>query len=322
MKKIAVIGSLNVDYVSYVQRQPRMGETTLASHLEIVPGGKGANQAFVIGRMGAEVAMFGAVGDDVNGALVLQSLASTGVDVSHVRRVADPTGMALVTVNAQGDNCIVVAPGANSHVTTEYIDDVMGVLSTFDIIVLQLEIPLDTVSYAARELSAQGKTVILDPAPAPGVLPDELIENVDIITPNRSELAQLTATDAVAEDLGVALGILAAQGARCVVASLGESGVVVAEPGGERIHYSAERVPVVDTTGAGDSLTAGLAFGLATGLNLGQSVRFGNRVAATVVQQRGAQRAIPSATHLYEIWADCVELRRDVTESKKERTRQ
>ncbi|MET1152842.1 PfkB family carbohydrate kinase [Arthrobacter sp.] len=322
MKKIAVIGSLNVDYVAYVRRQPRMGETTLASHLEIVPGGKGANQAFVLGRMGAEVAMFGAVGDDANGALELQSLASTGVDVSHVRRLADPTGMALVTVDAQGDNCIVVAPGANGQVTTGYIDDMMEILSTFDIIVLQLEIPLDTVSYAARVLSAQGKTVILDPAPAPGVLPDELIGNVDIITPNRSELALLTATDAVETDLEAALGTLTAQGARCVVASVGESGVVVAEPGGERTHYGAERVPVVDTTGAGDSLTAALAFGLATGLDVGRSVRFGNRVAASVVQQRGAQKAIPSAAELYEIWADCAERSRDETESDKETTRQ
>lgn len=290
MKKIAVVGSLNMDYVAYVERAPRAGETVLSRGFECSPGGKGANQAYALGKMGAEAAMFGAVGKDGNGDMLLDNLRSVKVDVSHVMRTQEPTGTALITVDqSTGDNCIVVAQGANNKVTCQYIDSVLEELLAYDIVIFQLEIPLETVVYAAARLKERKKTVILDPAPAPGPLPDELLKRVDYLKPNETELEALSG---IAGDVEKACERLTEAGASCVLASLGEKGVYMADETGGRL-YGTRPVEPVDTTAAGDSFTAAFAYALAEGNTLDAAIGFAQRIAGIVVQRPGAQASIP-----------------------------
>lgn len=298
MKRIAVIGSLNVDYVANVMYMPKIGETVLSGGFKILPGGKGANQAYAIGRMGAPVAMFGAVGNDANALFELQNLQSANVDVTHICTVNEPTGIAMIAVDENGDNCIVVSQGANRSVTKEYIDEKLDALQKFDIFIFQLEIPLETVVYAAQKLKAMGKTIILDPAPAPGRLPEELLNQVDFVKPNETELAILTGI----LDAEQACGVLLDQGVSCVLASLGPAGVMVQEKGKPAVRYEVERVKAVDTTAAGDSFTAAFAFALANASGIEQAVQFANKVATVVVQRPGAQQSIPASEEIQAIW--------------------
>lgn len=290
MKKIAVVGSLNMDYVAYVERAPRAGETLLSRRFECSPGGKGANQAYALGKMGAAAAMFGAVGEDGNGDMLLNNLRSVNVDISHVMRTQEPTGIALITVDeSTGENRIVVTQGANNQVTCRYIDSVLKELLTYDIVIFQLEIPLETVVYAAARLKEQKKTVILDPAPAPGPLPDELLKAVDYLKPNETELEILSG---IAKDVEKACEKLTEAGALCVLASLGEKGVYLADNTGGRL-YGTRPVEAVDTTAAGDSFTAAFAFALSEGKNVDAAIDFAQKVAGIVVQRPGAQTSIP-----------------------------
>ncbi len=300
MKRIAVIGSLNVDYVAYVDRPPKVGETVLSRSFQMVPGGKGANQAYAIGRMGGSVTMFGAVGRDGNAASELDNLRSAGVDVTHVAQLDAHTGIALISVGASGDNSIVVAQGANALVDRAYIDAHLASLAECDIIVFQLEIPLDTVVYAALKLKAMGKTILLDPAPAPHSLPDELLRNVDYLKPNETELATLTGLEG---NLRLACGALLDKGVGCVLASRGEQGVLMAEPSGLR-SFDAVRVRAVDTTAAGDSFTAAFAYGLSMDWNPEKAIRFAIQVAAVVVQRKGAQTSIPTHEEIRGLYAE------------------
>lgn len=302
MKRIAVIGSLNVDYVAYVSNTPKTGETVLSDFFEIVPGGKGANQAFALGRMGAQVAMFGAVGKDANAAIELDSLKHANVFTENIQIVNSHTGIAMIVVDKNGNNSIIVSQGANRHVTTEYIDSVIDKLQEYDIIIMQLEIPLPTVIYATEKLKGMGKTIILDPAPAPGPLPDSLLRNVDYIKPNETELAKLTGITDVRQNMEQACNILLQQGVGCVLASVGEDGVFVATQTGGCINYPAEKVTVVDTTAAGDSFIAAFAFALSKNCSLDKSVQFANQVAGIVVQRKGAQTSIPDKNEIRELW--------------------
>lgn len=301
MKKILVIGSLNVDYVVRVDHIPVAGETVLGKNFSMVPGGKGANQAYALGRMGADVAMLGAVGRDARGEMELTSLAGAGVQVDHIRRTDTPTGMALIPVNAEGDNAIVVIQGANHDVTPEYIDEQVGMLREADIVMLQLEIPLETVVHAAKLAKRLGKTVILDPAPMPESLPDALLRCVDYLKPNEIELAILTGAPDASGDVSEICSKVLACGVGCVLASLGSRGALVALPGVTR-HFPGERVSVVDTTAAGDSFTAAVAYALSRGREILDAVRFANRVAAVVVQRQGAQSSIPSKAEVERLW--------------------
>jgi ribokinase len=295
--RVAVLGSLNVDYLTYVECMPSPGETVLAAHGLIEPGGKGGNQAHVLGRLGAHVAMFGAVGRDASGDLVLDRLNGGGVDVASVERADQHTGFATIAVQA-GENRIIVAAGANNAVTPEYVRSKLDELARFDVILMQLEIPLETVVYAAQELKRRGKFVILDPAPAPVELPAALLEYVDVVKPNSSELRRLSGTD----DLADGMSHLLACGAGCVVASRGADGAAVAIPDRPLVMIPADEVTAVDTTGAGDSLTASLAYGIGAGRSVESAARFGVGVAGLVVQRRGAQKSVPSQSRLHEVW--------------------
>lgn len=296
MAKLVVAGSLNMDLVVRVPHIPAPGETILGGQPRYVGGGKGANQAFTCARLGAEVVMLGSVGQDENGDRLLAGLKAAGVDVSAVQRLADAaSGLAIIAVEDSGDNCIIVSPGANLITDPAYIDRQRDLIAKADAVLMQLEIPIETVLHTARLASSLGKLVVLDPAPA-APLPDELYGLVDLIKPNEVELAHLTGlpvtSPAQAEK---AAQKLLERGAGRVLVTLGGQGAVLAEPAGT-LHIPARPdVRVVDTTAAGDSFTAAAARLWVDGHTLADAARFATEVAALVVSRAGAQTSIPSA---------------------------
>lgn len=301
-KKILVIGSLNIDMVVGVDHTPAAGETILSNgNMEMIPGGKGANQACAAGCLGANVIMLGAVGNDMYADRQLQSLKQAGVDVSRVIRRADSTtGLAFITVNCDGDNSIVVVSGANATLSEKDIDDNIDLIKESDIVILQLEIPLSTVCCAAKTAKSLGKMVILDPAPVPQKFPEELYGYVDIIKPNETELSMLTGVENTEENLEQATELLRNKGVKDVLVTLGGNGVYLnsSQLGIHRI--PAVKVEAIDTTAAGDSFTAALAIMLAEGKNLEEAAIFANYVSSIVVTRKGAQSSIPTLDEVTE----------------------
>lgn len=300
-KKVLVIGSLNVDMVTNVDHTPVAGETILGDKLDLIPGGKGANQACAAGRLGADVTMLGALGDDQYAMISKKSLIDSGIDVSYlIQKKHTGTGVALITVDKEGDNSIVVIPGANAQLSKEDIDRNIGLMERSDIVVFQMEIPVETVLYAARKAKELNKLVILDPAPAPPEFPMELYRYVDVIKPNESELGILAKTENVLENLYEATELLKGYGIKHVIVTLGKKGVYVNSFNQGIEQIPAYEVQVVDTTAAGDSFTASLALMLAEGKGLMEAVRYANLVAAIVVMRKGAQSSIPSVDEVRE----------------------
>lgn len=301
MKKIVVIGSLNVDFVVNVKEMPLVGETLLASGFELIPGGKGANQSYALGKLGADVSMLGVVGDDAYAKMLLTSLQDAGVDISHIKTENGvSTGIALINVNQRGDNSIIVVQGANKCVTKEYIDCNLDLIKTCDIVIFQLEIPIETVVYAAEIAKKYGKTVILDPAPAPGPLPESLLRNVDIIKPNETELSILTGIEHAENHLKEASDLLKSAGVGCVMVTMGGKGVYVNPSEGAPCLIECDKVEVVDTTAAGDSFTAAVAVSLIHGKDILAAAAYANKVASLVVTRKGAQSSIPTLAEVEE----------------------
>ena len=300
MKKVAIVGSMNVDYSVCVAHTPAVGETILADRLSITPGGKGANQAFAVGRLGGDAVMLGAVGEDSYGGLLLDSLKGADVDVAYVKTTAErSTGMALIAVNNDGDNTIIVVPGTNSLVDKAYIDDMRSVIERCDILVMQLEIPMETVLHTAKLAKSLGKTVILDPAPASLEIDEALFRYVDIATPNETELAMLTGESTASENLSRAAAALKARGVKNVIATLGDKGAFLSTADGfEKLYPPTPGIHAVDTTAAGDSFTASVAISLASGLELPDAIQSAMAVAEIVITRKGAQASIPSKEEL------------------------
>ncbi|MGM0881793.1 MAG: ribokinase [Bacillota bacterium] len=291
--RLVVIGSLNMDIVVETDRYPQIGETIMGEGIRFIPGGKGANQAVAGARLGAETAMIGAVGEDAFGEELLRCLQEDGVDVSGIKRVAGmATGVASIYV-AEGDNSIVVVPGANSRVEPADIDRSEDKLRQADIVLLQLEIPVETVVYAARKAKSLGKTVVLNPAPAQP-LPDELFGLVDYMTPNRSELSRYTGMDTEREALEPAMRRMKEMGAAYIVTTLGAEGSTYLDDNGSMHTIPGYKVPVVDTTGAGDCYNAGLALSIASGRSLEEAIAFASLVSALAVTKFGAQAGMPT----------------------------
>lgn len=295
MKKILVIGSLNLDMTVQVDHTPVVGETILSNRMDMNAGGKGANQACALGKLGADVTMLGAVGRDMYADIQLDSLNTAGVNTTRIIVKEDvSTGIALITVNKEGDNSIIVVSGANATLSKKDIDDNLDVIKESDIVIFQLEVPLETVCYAAGIAKKLGKMVILDPAPVPKDFPEELYRYVDIIKPNETELGMLTGIDNTEEHLEEAVACLKEKGVKDVIVTLGEKGVYMVDKatGAERI--PAIKVQAVDTTAAGDSFTAALAIMLAEEKSLREAVIFANHVSSIVVTRKGAQSSIPT----------------------------
>lgn len=305
--RIVVIGSTNTDMVVKVPRIPAPGETVLGSSFARVPGGKGANQALAAARLGASVTFVGCIGSDVFGRQSLQNLADEGVALSYCREDdATHSGVALIAVDDSGQNAIVVAPGANSRVTPEDVDRALPAIELAHVVVLQCEIPLETVRHAAEVARRLGKWVVLNPAPA-CQLGDDVLANVDVLTPNESEaraLIGLTPSE-LPEDEAVARALLG-RGVKLVVLTLGSRGALAATlQNGVPVllRVAAFAVSAVDATAAGDCFTGALACAVAERLARGAdplhpqelepSLRFATAAAALSVMKLGAQSSLP-----------------------------
>jgi len=298
---LVVAGSLNQDIVLSVRRFPGAGETVHGSDLRTFCGGKGANQAYAAAKLGAPVIMLGQLGTDASGDEQLRNLRSAGVNTEYVRRDAEtPTGTAVIAVDEMRQNRIIVIPGANAHFNPAALE--MKVLSAASFLLLQLEIPVETVAAAAEAAKRGGAVVLLDPAP---VVPLEstLLRRVDYLTPNLSELAAMSglalAEDAPADAIVRAARVLCERGVRKVIAKLGERGamLVTAE---SVLHWPAFPVRAVDTTAAGDCFNAAFASALLRGDAEPEAGRFASAAAAIAVTRHGAQPGMPSLDEVEE----------------------
>jgi ribokinase len=299
-KPVVVVGSLNLDLVVRPRRAPAAGETVFAPGLERYPGGKGGNQAVAAARLGAPVSMIARVGDDGFGAELIASLERDGVATNGVTRSGSaPTGTALITVDETGQNRIIVISGANAEVTPDLVDRYAGLIRAAAVVLLQLEIPVESCLRAAEIAHAAGVPVILDPAPAPAApLPRRLIEATWLVTPNETEAAALTGVPVSGQNgAAEAARALLAQGFPRVVVKLGAEGVCLAEPGGTA-WCRPFKVPVVDTTAAGDAFAGGLGAALASGLDLLQALDWGVAAGALAVTRPGAQPAMGTIMEL------------------------
>jgi ribokinase len=291
---VTVVGSLNMDLVIRAPRIPQPGETIIGGELHTVPGGKGANQAVAAARLGVRVSMVGRVGRDAFAGPLLDNLTATGVDHTFVTGDAEAaTGVALIVVDDAGQNSIVVASGANMRLSPADVEAAEAAISAAQVVLLQLESPLETVTRAAEIARAHGVTVILNPAPA-RPLPAGLLSLVDVLVPNESETALLSGmpvgNQAEAE---AAAAALRTSGVGTLILTLGERGAMLAREG-EAALFPAFDVTPVDTTAAGDAFVGGLAVALAEGKALAEAVRWGNAAGALATTRLGAQPSLPS----------------------------
>jgi ribokinase len=293
-KHFAVLGSLNMDMVTRTPRFPSLGETIKGFSFKVFPGGKGANQAVALARLGAPVKMLGALGDDVLGSMYLETLKNENVDIKDVRILANQsTGTASIEVSQAGDNRIIIVPGANDLIDNSLVSRLRELSGSIKMLLLQLEIPLEATVKAAEMASSLGIPVMLDPAPAQA-LPPELYSLIDIITPNETEAEILTGEETKTEKgLRSAIGILHSRGVKIVVIKVGARGAWISD-GRSAIHVPPFPVAAIDTVAAGDSFNAGLAFALGRNQGLVESARFANAAGALSTTKEGAQSAMPS----------------------------
>lgn len=291
--RIVVVGSANTDLVVPVPSIPTPGETVLGGDLQVIPGGKGANQAVAAARLGAEVRFIGRVGSDDFGRHTLTTLQREGIDTRFVKLdQGAPSGVALIAVAEQGQNSIVVAPGANMRLSDEDVESASEAFADADAVIAQLEIPITAVEAAARLAKQNGVRFILNPAPA-RQLPESLYPLVDYIIPNETEGHQLTG----ATDVPAIIKELQKRGCAGVILTLGERGV--AYQVGEMLQQvPAYRVQAVDATAAGDAFVAGFVVALCEGRSLNEAIDFGQRVASITVSRWGAQSALPYRAEL------------------------
>ncbi|WP_413794998.1 MULTISPECIES: ribokinase [unclassified Pseudomonas] len=291
---VVVIGSLNMDLVTRAPRLPRGGETLIGESFATIPGGKGANQAVAAARLGAHVSMVGCVGTDAYGEQLRGGLLVEGIDCQAVNVVEGASGVALIVVDDNSQNAIVIVAGANGALTAEVLDSVDEVLQSADVIICQLEVPDATVGHALKRGRELGKIVILNPAPASRALPADWYACIDYLIPNESEAAVLSglAVDSL-ETAEAAAAHLIAAGAGKVIVTLGAGGLLFAN-GISFEHFPAPRVKAVDTTAAGDTFVGGFAAALASGKSEVDAIRFGQVAAALSVTRAGAQPSIPT----------------------------
>ncbi len=285
--KIVVVGSCSQDYFTISDKFPKKGETIIGNDFAISPGGKGSNQAVASAKLGADVTFLGCVGKDNIGEAIINNMKTYDIDTSYMQKVAElPTGIATIIV-AEEDNIIVIVKGANNAVTVEYVQKNLKVIEEADMVILQLEIPLETVEYVTNICYEKGIDIILNPAPAIK-LKKAIIEKATYITPNETEL-EIVFNDNVENVL--------AKYPNKVIMTNGAQGVYY-HNGKEIINVPSYNVDVIDTTGAGDSFNGALAYALLLGSNLSEAIKFSNQAASKTIQGIGAQTAMPKLSEL------------------------
>jgi ribokinase len=301
-RKVTVFGSSNTDMVVNVRDLPAPGETVLGGRFLQAPGGKGANQAVAAARAGAEVSFVARVGADLLGDAALENFRRDGLRCEYVFRDPEqPSGVALILVDGRGENLIAVAPGANARLSPDDVEKAREAVEWADVVLLQLEIPLETAWHIIQVAADLEKTVILNPAPAPvEPIPPAVLGCVSILVPNESELALLTGRAVVTEEEQASgCAALLDTGIEAVVLTRGKEGALIVDGAGPRT-VPAFSVDPVDTVGAGDCFSACLAVGIAEGLDLDEAGRFAAAGAALSVTREGAQPSMPTRTEIGE----------------------
>lgn len=307
---ILVVGSINMDLVVRTQRMPQPGQTVLGYNFITSPGGKGANQAVGVARLGGRCRFIGRVGADSFGTQLVGNLRAEGVDCTDIMITPQaPTGVAMILVDSKGENCIVVAPGANHMVTPDDLFSREEIFKTASVVLLQLELPLPTVRAAVDLARRSGCKVILDPAPVPAQGLCEDLCKVDVLSPNVTEAEALTGKKAENErgDKLVASDLIG-KGAQTAVLKLGPRGCLVVMADGHFYTVPPCKVDVVDTTAAGDAFNAALAMAIARGDNMHQAAKFATAAGALACTRLGAQSAMPTADEVRALQIRSAEL--------------
>ncbi|MFC1619445.1 ribokinase [Candidatus Neomarinimicrobiota bacterium] len=296
--KIIVVGSSNTDMIIKMDRIPTPGETIIGGDFFMAAGGKGANQAVAAARLGGEVTFVAKVGTDMFGKQAVENFKQEGIDTDFIVEAAeDPSGVALIFVDQKGENSIAVASGANNSLTEQDVSAAQGKLEEADVLLLQLETPLDTVRHAARLAVEKGVKIILNPAPA-RELDDELLSCITVLTPNETETEILTGIKVEDEQSGQAAAqVLRSRGVTNVVITLGSEGSLVVTEG-KSITVPSKKVKAMDTTAAGDCFNGALACALAEGKSLEEAARFANLAGALSATKMGAQPSMPTFAEL------------------------
>jgi len=289
MKKICVVGSVNLDFFTTAMKFPEKGETILGDTFFTQPGGKGANQAVAAAKLGGEVHFIGAVGKDDVSRTLIENFESVGIQIEGLEQVEAASGVAQITI-AEQDNTIIVVPGANDEVSVELVKKHADILDASDIVILQMEIPLETIEYVIDYAHQQGKTIILNPAPAHSLSADA-IKKSTYITPNEIEVKTVFGDKKYADILEMY--------PNKVVLTKGSNGAYF-HNGTGIVHVPAEETLAVDTTGAGDTFNGAFAVALSEGKSLPEAVQFANQAAAVAITKMGAQAAMPTRSELKE----------------------
>jgi ribokinase len=292
--KILVIGSLNMDLVVIASRHPRIGETILGTSFNTFPGGKGANQAIAAARLGASVQMIGCVGEDAFGQALLDNLSKNRVDCTHLKTSnTSSSGTALITVDQTGRNSIIVVPGSNHDLLPSDLDSLENEISSAGMVILQMEIQLETVWKSIRMAKKHAVPVLLNPAPANSI-PDEYLNGLDYLVPNESELNSLTGlpTNTLPE-ISKAINILISKGVKRVILTRGELGCYYMDRE-TAVQIPSLKVNPVDTTGAGDAFIGGFAYSLVLGETIQEALKTGVTAGAMAVTKAGAQTSFPT----------------------------
>ena len=304
-KPIVVVGSINMDLVTTAHRIPAAGETVLGTSFQTHPGGKGANQAVAVARLGYPVQMIGRLGTDAFGAELKAHLQEAGVDTGGIAESDGSSGVAIIVVSDEGQNIIVVTPGANAKLTPQDIDANIERIRDAGIVLTQLEIPMEAVEHLASVCAREGAPLMLDPAPAAKLSP-KILSNIQWLTPNQTEAEFYLKDGAAAHDgldqAAISQSLLSA-GPRGVILKMGGDGVYLASQDGLRASVPAFPVTAVDTTAAGDAFNGGFATALMLGKTPAESARFANAVAGISVTRPGAQASMPSMAEVEHLLA-------------------
>jgi ribokinase len=289
MIKIVIVGSINKDIIMQVERHPKPGETLTAVAVSSAFGGKGANQAVAAARLGAEVTIVGAVGEDSTGDEQVEHFQNEGICTDAIMRSSEPSGVAYITVDTAGENSIILYPGANHQITVEWVEKNRSYIEDADVMLLQLEIPVE-VSLAAAEIADTSDTIIIfNPAPVHQI-PERLFQLTDIITPNETELALL----AEEGDPEKAEMILLRKGVKSVLATMGADGSRYRDAENQFLLSTYSSVKVADTTAAGDSFNAAIAYSIGSGDEISEAAAFATAVGSITVSRFGAQTSLPT----------------------------